>query len=355
MKNFRWGYVVIAAAIGLTVKLLVSQSAKQQESAQTRPQSLQEQWMNDLGYHEPTRFRTVKIQSEAAHRSARETTVQPPARTKESVPPPAKAAAKTAAKKKKDDKKKVKRIVKTKKDIPDAEADETENDLSEEDGPAVADYQSPLDSYVAAFPANNERVNTKNPKTLEDWLAVLMPNPTLSQVDRLIAAFRSQTVSKDVYLDVARELLKDPRDRANEGGVRLIGSFPSAESFILLAEVLKSDFNRQVLRLAELYANEYQRLQHLPVLSQVIGLSDLHKDIRALALQKAEMAARTAEQNGSLILTTHPQTGAFTHGSARTLNEFGRSLESQSRQERDLDLRRRMSDLLAHLRQVLPT
>ena len=182
-----------------------------------------------------------------------------------------------------------------------------------------------------------------------------MPDPTITKIDQMINAFRLLQIPADIYTEVCKELLKDSREKAHLGGVRALGAVRSVETFVLIAEVLKSDFSSAVHRLAQTHTSEYQRLENLGILTKVLAMRNLPRDTRLLALQKAEQAARSAERSGGPNLFTAGPNGTLTHPTAIALTRLGQTLERQKDNEPDSDLRRRMTDLANHLRQVLPS
>ena len=227
---------------------------------------------------------------------------------------------------------------------------------AEED--ADSDAHRPLPPFTSTVInpiAKKNNADIRNLKTLEDWLAFIMPDPTTTKIDQMINAYRLLQIQPDVFVEVSKELLKDNREKAQLGGVRAIGAVRSVETFALLAEVLRSDFSPSVRRLAQAHTSEYQRLENLGILTRVLTMRGLPRDTRLLALQKAEIAARSAERSGGPNLFTAGPNGNLTHPTAIALTRLGQTLDRQKENEPDSDLRRRMTDLAEHLRQVLPS
>lgn len=132
---------------------------------------------------------------------------------------------------------------------------------------------APLNNAAATYyagqvidPAAAAQQTPKEPEP--DWQKILLANPSTKDIQKFIERHRAGAVNNNLYMQITKEMVSDPRMQTREHGLTLLNAAPSAISFVILAEALvqepatsdyRSKLQREILN--------YSRLEYFAYLA----------------------------------------------------------------------------------------
>lgn len=173
--------------------------------------------------------------------------------------------------------------------------------------------------------ASNENEGDPSEKSLEEWIAILLPTPSLKATLQFIQDFQTGRVPASIFYEIATLMVEDSRNEMKNLGVRLYGQVATIEGFIGLAEISTGSFDSVVQQEAEKYLSRYREPKNLGILRRVITSGDnFSEDIKIVALRQAESSARANLSDDSVFILSNE--GRFEDPNVQTYHDFAEAL-----------------------------
>lgn len=246
--------------------------------------------------------------------------------------------------KKKDDKKKnkKKKKIKNKKDAqPGSPAEESEEETTDEETNETA-MMGGLNSQVT--PGNSAVSN--DPQTAEQWYAYLLAHPDFEHVSKFIQMAQIDAIDSDVFYAVIEKLLLNTDVRMQDFAVLALGSTPSQESFVLLAQVSNDiQMTANTKATAKSHMVKYTRIEYVGHLGSVASL-DEDASTTLAALDLVQDSARK-------LLKTDPTPRSPASNVTRTFDSILEAMTQLSTTATDLSVRSQAAQTVSTLRNLL--
>lgn len=258
-----------------------------------------------------------------------------------------------------DEKGNLKKLKKKKrKKSPTEEANATDEAVASNDSEQQDDEHSPQqlsNSYVPVAIAVGKK-NNDTPQeilTAEEWKKILLNQVDAVQTTKFIQEHQSSLVTDGVYFEIAQLMLEDSRQPMREQGLIVLGSFPSLQSFLMLADLMSSEpIGSDLRKKSESYLNTYTQLRHVHILGSVLATSTSFTAIE-IASNKIESAANTHLSSKNDDPNADHGRLSTTTKNARYFTNLLTSLENASNTVKDPNAIRAVTQALNTLKSLL--
>jgi hypothetical protein len=123
---------------------------------------------------------------------------------------------------------------------------------------------------VAFNPVVNDITEEEDKLTAQQWRALLFAQPTTTNRDRFLAAYRSQHIDEAAFYQIVTELFTDTASDRSKAGFELLKSTPSVKSFsILLSHYQESTSEPMKLAIAGVLKT-YSDVSRFGILNQLL-------------------------------------------------------------------------------------
>ncbi len=176
---------------------------------------------------------------------------------------------------------------------------------SQDNTGAVANEDSPANNPVPAAPyaatgggimdpaATDNSMGFGNPTNNPDyWTSVLMDSPSLSNLEKLVDAYRSNSISDATFYSVVSNMLEDDNRLVRHYGLLSLSRTPSARSFRELVEFKNNSQYEGATSKVDRSLKLYTLYRHANVVNTVLEDEDANVKLEAIKIGK-ESAERS--------------------------------------------------------------
>jgi hypothetical protein len=281
----------------------------------------------------------------------------------------AEAAKKKAEDAKKKKKKKKKKTAEKKNGV-DVKVTEASDDDSENDsdisptGLGPSNVRATTNGTAGAGAKLVEE--SKDPETLEDWIALIMREPSYERTMKMVEAVQQRRMDPSIFHDVIAEMLADSRGKMQEHAILALGSYPSLKSFLLLQSINFTISETSPLKVqSRNHLKNYSRIENLRYLASLISSagsgsnSSVDTNVLFEALRLIHLSANfysgNVSSSGSGGSQTPPKPTATPASVVRQFNPLVPALNRIAQTSDDSNIRQEASQALRQVQVITGT
>ena len=280
--------------------------------------------------------------------------------------------AEAAKKKAEDAKKKKKKKKKTaeKKNGVDVTVTEASDDDSENDTDVSPTGFGPSNvrsaTAGAAGAGAKQAEESKDPETLEDWIAYIMRDPSYERTMKMVDAVQQRRMDPSIFHEVIAEMLADSRAKMQEHAVLALGSYPSLKSFLMLQSINFTISETSPLKVqSRNHLKNYSRIENLRYLASLLSSAGsgnsasvdtnvLFEALRLIHLS-ANFYSGNVSSSGSGGSQTPPKPAATPASVVRQFNPLVPALNRIAQTSDDSNIRQEASQALRQVQVITGT